>query len=354
MSILFFQKRSIRAGAQTSLARLVESSPLRPMNPVALLGGAGWLSEELQRQGTPALITRFPSPRALMSRMLGFGMFARRVIGMLHSRAVTPAAIIANDHQECPLAFALAEKLGGIPVLGILRTPGMSRADFDKYGCDRCNGLMGEGTELRERVQAWTSKDVGLFEEGFAEAEFLPLKVWPAACPKRVLVIGSEAPRKGFLDFIEAVRRLEAEVPAFPGFECDFTGSRPADLPQGPTRSIFHFLGRVDDFPSLVRRFELAVHPSRAETFGMAPIEALIAGTPTLVSLTGEARRLALPGDWTFPPGDVSALSDRLAGLWRRWPALDLQALQAQVRHGYHLDRTAGRVRHELLKLGLS
>jgi glycosyltransferase involved in cell wall biosynthesis len=60
-------------------------------------------------------------------------------------------------------------------------------------------------------------------------------------------------------------------------------------------RSQFAFLGRVNGLSELVRGYDFAVHPSRMESFGLAPIEALLAGTPTLVSLTGEAGELGLP-----------------------------------------------------------
>jgi len=355
VSILFLQKRPIRAGAQTSLARMVDSTPLRVLDPAVLLGGGGWLEEQLRRQKVPVMVTDFPSPRALKTRLLGLGGWARQAAAVLKARSISPAALIANDHQECPLALALAHVLG-VPVLGILRTPGMTRGDFDKYHCDRCQGLMGEGGELRARICGWTTKRVGLFEEGFTEVEFMPLKPWPAACPRRLIAIGSEAPRKGFTDFIEALHLLEARLPDFPGFDCEFTGSQPpgsAALLARPTRSTFRFLGRVEGFAGLVRGHDLAVHPSRAETFGMAPVEAMLAGTPTLVSVTGVVGGLALPEAWKSPPGDIGALADRLAALWQSWPALDLADVQAQIRRGFHIDHTAGFVRAELDALGV-
>lgn len=358
MSVLFIQKRPIRAGAQTSLARLVDSAPLRPLEPAALIGGEGWLSQQLSRHGVPFVATPFPSPRGFLTRLFGLDGFARRVKTRLEAQRVQPAAVIANDHQECPLALAIARAFGGLPVLAILRTPGMTRADFDKYHCERCDGLMGEGWELRERVADWTTKKVSLFEEGFTESEFMPSKPYPLACPRRLLVIGSEAPRKGFTDFIAAIHQIEAAHSDFPGFHCDLTGTRPEAaeaLLNKPSRSSFHFLGRVEGFAHLVREYDLAVHPSRAETFGMAPIEAILAGTPTLVSITGVVGHLDVPAPWAFSPGDVSGLADRLIALWRQWPhlALDVGRLQTQIRRSYHIDHTAGFVRDHLASLGV-
>jgi hypothetical protein len=335
---------------------MVDSEPLRSLKPVVLLGGEGWLGEQLARQQVPVITTSFPSPRSFAARVFGLGFFARRVRRELERRSIRISAIVANDHQECPLALALAQASGGVPVLAILRTPGMSRRDFQKYQCERCDGLMGEGAELRQRLTKWTEKPVALFEEGFVEAEFMPPKPGVGNCPTRLIVIGSEAPRKGFTDFIRAVDEMEAKHPDFRGFHCDFTGTAPAGseaLLAQQRRSSFQFLGRVEGFAQLVRQYDLAVHPSRAETFGMAPIEAMLAGTPTLVSVTGVVGELGLPPAWTFPPGDIASLAERLSALWKQWPelALDLEGVQAQIRKAYHIDHTAGFVRDALAAL---
>jgi len=356
MNVLYLQKRPIRAGAQTSLARLVESSPLRELNPLVLLGERGWLEARLKQQGVRTLVSRFASSRSLAARLFGIRPWARSTAGKLRNLSFSPQAIVANDHQECPLAFALSSALGGIPVLGILRTPGMTQRDFEKYECERCDGMMAVGRELQDRLGQWTRKPVELFEEGFNDSEFKPPRSWPTSCPQRVIVLGSESPRKGFTDFIEAVHRLETAHPDFPGFDCDFTGTRTGEILgvlTRPHRSRFQFLGRVEAFSDRVRQYELAVHPSRAETFGLAPIESLIAGTPTLVSLTGVVCELSLPCEWVFPPRDIVALTERLAAFWRDWPLLPIARVQEQIRSRFHIDRTAGRVRAQLQKICL-
>jgi len=355
--LLFIQKRSLRAGAQTSLARMVGSTPLRDLNPAVLVGTEGWLHQDLKDRAFPVALTEFPSPRAIMTRLLGYGAFARRASAKLAEVGIRPGAIIANDHQECPLALALSARLGGVPVLGILRTPGMDRRDFKKYACENCDGLMGEGVELNERVQTWTDKQTALFEEGFCEEEFFPPVPFPSVFPSRILVVGSESPRKGFGDFIEALDLIESREPAFPGLRCDFTGTIPVGLESlvaRPRRSQFIFLGRVEGFAKLVRNYPLAIHPSRAETFGMAPIEAMLAGVPTMVSATGIAATLPLPTTWIFEPASPKKIAERLTELWRRWVdhALDVAAVQQHIRACYHIDHTAGFVRESLVRIG--
>jgi glycosyltransferase involved in cell wall biosynthesis len=335
------------------MARLARSVVLQDLRPAALLGGDGWLSGHLQQAGVPVAVTDFPSPRSLRTRLLGLGGFVASAVSLLRERGIRPSCLVANDHQECPMALALSQALGSIPVLAILRTPDMSRRDFVKYRCGGCQRLMAVGEEFLERVRSRAGHPVSLFQEGFSEAEFLPPRPLPPRCPRRLLVSGSEVPRKGFADFIAAVLKLEADHPDFPGFQCDFTGSEPDEARAWlarPARSTWRFLGRVEDYPSLVTGYDLVVHPSRNETFGLAPVEAWIAGTPTLVSLTGAIVRLDLPPAWTFPPRDIDALAARLWGLWENWPVLlpDLGGVQGRIRSRFHIDQTAVLVRREI------
>src|SRR6187402_2322774 len=101
--LLFVQKRSVRAGAQVSLARLVQASTLTAHHPAVLLGCEGWLRDHLQETGLPHALVPFPSPRALTTRLTGFGPFGRAAKSALDKAGIRPRVIIANDHQECPL-----------------------------------------------------------------------------------------------------------------------------------------------------------------------------------------------------------------------------------------------------------
>lgn len=355
--VLFIQKRSTRAGAQTSLSRLTRSGTIRELHPAVLLGTEGWLAEDLREHQVPTVITPFPSPRSLATRLLGLKAFADKAARCLGSGGIHPRAIIANDHQECPLALALSARYGGIPVLAILRSPGMTEQDFKKYGCGACHALLAVGADLQQRVASWAGKPVAVFEEGFLDSEFQPPVALPAEFPTRILVIGSEEPRKGFTDFIEALDLIEREHPSFPGIQCDFTGKPPADaaLLNRPRRSRFQFLGRVEGFSRLVREYAFVIHPSRAETFGMAPVEAILAGVPTFLSTTGIVPNLGIPATWQFPPSDARAIAAKLLDIRSAWPVLelDLPALQQQIRQFFHIDRSGSNLAGSLARLGV-
>jgi len=358
-NLLFIQRRPIRAGAQTSLARMVLSNAIRQLNPAVLIAQSGWLSETLEKHGVPTVVRQWPGPRSLRARFGGLNRFASNVASMLREKKINPDVIIANDHQECLLAHALSRTLGGVPIMAILRTPGMDQRDFEKYRCGDCDVIFGVGHELRERIEAWTNRTIPIFEEGFTESEFHLTREMPDEFPTRIFVAGSEEPRKGFSDFFEALHQLEKEEPNFPGWDCHLTGNRPDDetspcLANQSFRSRFTFLGRVDNFIEAASEFDLAIHPSRAESFGLAPLELILAGIPTLVSTTGVVEKLEIPDAWKFPPGDPNALASCLRSLWQNWSFVspEIHSIQEQIRKDYHIEHTVAQVAKEARRLG--
>jgi glycosyltransferase involved in cell wall biosynthesis len=355
--LLFIQRRSVRAGAQTSLARLLASEPVLALRPAVLYGEDGWLFDLLAERKIPTARVRFPSSRAILTRMRGLGGFAREAVGELERSGIRPAVIVANDHQECPLALALAKRLGNIPVVGLLRSFGLSERDFRKYRCDECASLMPVGETLQQRMAPWTSKTTVMFQEGFAEAEFhAPVEV-SKAFPARWLVLGSEAPGKGFEDFIEALDILACGFPDFPSLQCDFTGSAPPlpGLLARPRPHHLNFLGRVENIIAVIKDHAIVIHPSRGETFGIAPLEAMLAGVPALASQTGIIPRLGLPQAWVFPPRDPRAIAERMVDLWKNWPppANHIPRVQQTIRESFHIDKTSRLLVGELAKLGI-
>ncbi len=70
----------------------------------------------------------------------------------------------------------------------------------------------------------------------------------------------------------------------------------------------------VDDVPGVLRAADLLVHASEIELEGMAVLEALGTGLPTLVADApfSAAARLAIGDEFRFPPGDAAALAARI------------------------------------------
>lgn len=71
------------------------------------------------------------------------------------------------------------------------------------------------------------------------------------------------------------------------------------------------------DLRRLLRTADLALHASEVELEGMAVLEALACGTPTLLARApaSAARQFALSDDWLFAPGDPADLARKLDAL---------------------------------------
>lgn len=339
--VLFLQNRATRAGAQTSLARLVTQPPMRVLSPVVLLGEQGWLADWSEAQAVANMVTPFPRSRSLQGRLWSNTCFARRVRSLWKARGWRPRIVVANDHQDGLLARAVASACSARSIV-ILRTPGMSRKDFFKYGCNYADVLYAVGKELQQAAGEWTGgRDVHLYREGLAEEEFMPPKPRPENFPGQVLIAGSEVPRKGWADWVAALDRLETADPSF-RLDCDFTGTQPDparnDLRLSQQRrSQFRFLGRVENFRELVWQYDLVIHPSRHESFGLAPIEVLAAGVPLLCSRTGAISEVQDDDRFLFEPGNTAELATKLGKLRLDWGASQprLALLQQRIKNTF-------------------
>jgi glycosyltransferase involved in cell wall biosynthesis len=75
--------------------------------------------------------------------------------------------------------------------------------------------------------------------------------------------------------------------------------------------------GRVGDVASWYRRAELLVHPARWEGFGLALLEAMLAGRPVVATRVSAAPEIVADGETGLlvPPDDASALAEAVSSL---------------------------------------
>ena len=155
-------------------------------------------------------------------------------------------------------------------------------------------------------------------------------------------------PMKGQLDFVESLGRLARHRPRLYGVMCG-----PADHQGGYWRRIQelvrrHGLGERLVIPGDVRpplkhdvvaASDVVVHPSHAESFGLAVLEAMAGGRAVVAAATDGPRLLIDDGvdGVLVPPGDVDALTEALAGLLddpARRAALGAAAARRAEGHG--------------------
>ena len=135
-----------------------------------------------------------------------------------------------------------------------------------------------------------------------------PAPVPPGLPERYVLAVGAAEPRKAPDVLVAAWRRARER-----GLDADLVlvgGGRLADELRGPG---VHVLGRVDGIGGLVAQALALAMPSRLEGFGFPPLEAALAGTPSVVSdLPVFRETLGEDGAAFAPVGDVDALAGAL------------------------------------------
>jgi 1,2-diacylglycerol 3-alpha-glucosyltransferase len=171
----------------------------------------------------------------------------------------------------------------------------------------------------------------------------------PAHRDRFVVLAVSRLAREKRIDVvIEAVRRARNAA----RIQLVICGAGPAEarLRQAasrlPTPAEFRVV-EVDDVPEVLRAADLLVHASEIELEGMAVLEALGTGLPTLVADApfSAAARLAIGDEFRFPPGDAGALAARIDGLVEhpeRLAAASQLALKAA--EGLRLEASIGKL----------
>lgn len=136
-----------------------------------------------------------------------------------------------------------------------------------------------------------------------------------AAEELRLLTVGSITPRKAYGDLARALGQLPDVRLRWRAVGS--TTRDPACVAELEALGApLEVLGEVNDdtLRAEFARADLFVHPARYEGYGMVVAEALAHGVPVLSSTGGALARTAdRPGVMTFAPGDVDALTARLA-----------------------------------------
>lgn len=137
---------------------------------------------------------------------------------------------------------------------------------------------------------------------------------------RRVVSVANLRPEKGHDVLIDAAA---AVLRAVPDATFEVIGSGPL-LPALEHRAVsrgvqhaFTFAGHRDDVAERLAEADVFVLPSRSEAFPNAVLEAMAAGLPVVTSAVGGMLELVDEGrtGLLVPPGDASALADRIVRL---------------------------------------
>ncbi|HEX8180569.1 MAG TPA: glycosyltransferase family 4 protein [Pyrinomonadaceae bacterium] len=132
----------------------------------------------------------------------------------------------------------------------------------------------------------------------------------------------------GRKDQLTVCRALPQLFAAAPHAHFVFVGAHAADAPQVFDECVrvcqqqgiaprVHFLGQRADVPDILRALDLFVFSSRADSFGLAVVEAMLTGVPAVVSDIGALREVTAEGRYAvmFRTGDADELAQRLIEL---------------------------------------
>lgn len=322
---VFVQNSVHLAGAQKSLSRLLSAPGMQGHDPVLLTGKEGWLTQHCTAHKVRWVRLPFPASRSLAGRLFENRLFAKRAAKALRPLLAPgrPVIVHTNDHPDSLLGLALARELNAVPVL-TLRTPGMSRRDFEKYRCGDHKHIIAVGDDLFQKVHPWVSgqRPLTLVHNGVTAEEVLPPKTG-ASTPAldRILVLGSIIPRKGWQDLVAALLLLESRLPQDSLPEVHLIGDlldqdATAVLETGRLKRFrITFLGVVENYRDRLREYALAIHPSRSESFGMAALECVAAGVPLLAAASGVIPEFIPREAFLFPPQQHVVLADKLEAL---------------------------------------
>ncbi len=271
---------------------------------------------ELETAGIP--FERLPCPRdldpALPVRL------ARAV------RALRPDLL----HTHLVHADVYGALVRGVPVVSTKHNPDPFRAGAFRYVeralARRARRVIAISGALRrftvERVGVPASKvevvQYGLDELPRAWGENPPLPLTEGV--RVLLCVARLAPQKG----------VDVAIRALPAIRSEHADTVLLVLGEGPERRRLENLarslgvreavllpGRVGDVAELYGRAELLVHPVRWEGFGLALLEAMLAGKPVVASAVASAPEIAAEGrtGLLVPPDDPAALASAVSSL---------------------------------------
>ena len=318
-------------GASTVINELIERVDRSRFAPALACLSPGRWPELVRQKGTPAYSlprSRLRSPANLVHLVGGL----RRII-----RGETASLVHASENSAL-LYVALAGRLTGTPVIWHIHSPLQARTRSERAVAAVLRRttpahIVFTSPGARDRTMAFPGVPTSVVLPGIDMARYAGMDATRArsvlSIPDDAVVVSMFAriePMKGQVDFVHCLGRLAARYPTLHGVMCG-----PADKSSPYWRTIERLVDEYrlgdrlivpgDIRPPLkddvVAASAVVVHPSHAESFGLAVLEAMGAGRAVLVAATDGPRLMIDDGvdGVLVAPGDVDALTDALAAL---------------------------------------
>lgn len=281
---------------------------------------------QLEAGAVPTVVTWADAPLAAAARAAGVDVLEAT------SRADRPRGFdLIHVHEARDVPFALVWSCRG-PVVVTRHLAASPRRRRDPYHAALARRIpfVAASRFVRDRLrEAYgpVARGVTVIPYGL-DGERRPVRpgrVGPsAASDRRALgVVARLTPRKDLRDAIDVVAVVAAQghdVCLRVAGEETTPGVRGALLRYAHLRGVadrVELLGHRCDVPRLLTTFALLLHPTRAESFGLAPLEAMAAAVPVVGVAGGGIPEVVAHGitGLLAPPGDLDALAAAVASM---------------------------------------
>ena len=159
--------------------------------------------------------------------------------------------------------------------------------------------------------------------------------------PVRLVLIGRVSPRKGTDVAVEALDLLRARGldvtldlvgGVFPGYEW-YSAQVEAQVAAADLGDRVRWRGVLPEIWGSLAGADIALVPSRAEPFGNAAVEAMLAGRPVVAAAVQGLREIVRDREngELAAPGDATGLADAVQRLVEDWPAARVRAAAARA-----------------------
>jgi N-acetyl-alpha-D-glucosaminyl L-malate synthase BshA len=296
-----------------------------------------------------------PYDLALATRMAEVAEFYS--LDLLHVHYAIPhsiSALLARQMIETQQEVARRRYL---PIITTLHGTDITLVGLDRsylpitqFGIEQSDGVTAISSYLRDRtreafniqgeievIRNFVNCDVYVRDPAKVAA-MRPRFAAPAsgdkAAEKLLVHLSNFRPVKRILDVVEVFARVAAAVPArlmMIGDGPDRSAAEHLSVRLGVAGRI-HFLGKQDNVNELLPLADLMLMPSEMESFGLAALEAMACGVPTIATRVGGVAELIDDGvnGLLFPVGDTEAMAAAAIALLGDKARLDAMAAAAR------------------------
>lgn len=287
-------------------------------NPIRLDPGTPRIHYHEVEVSTYPLFQYPPYCLALASRMAEVAaVYELDLLHVHYAIPHSPAALLAQQMSARRLPFVTTLHGTDITLVGAEG----SYFPITRFSIERSDGVTAISRYLRDR----TVEVFGIHRpieviENFVNCRTYAPQPRPAGSVPRLMHISNFRPVKRVRDCVRVLARVRKRLPAA---ELIMVGDGPE---RGAAESLAHelgltaaveFMGKQDHVERLLPQADVLLLPSELESFGLAVLEAMACGVPSVATRTGGLPELITHGQDGFLEGvgDLDAQAERVVSL---------------------------------------